>query len=353
VRQNSIRFGNLLTQAGRILTERQMKVSDALKSRLKQLEQLTEDDHFWQHQSLGLAVFLSDSYERRLHLPATVDEQVRVGEHFWVTPLAAQRETAQSYGVLTLTWQEAQLFEAHGQQLEPYEDSRFPLTMEQLVGIPDPEEQLQYESYRIRGAQGDNKAVYHGQGQGEGEIEADRHNYLSRIGQIVSALHYGRELPIVLVATQEVAGHFGAASEAKVYEHIEASPESLLGNQLPERVWAAMVERRRRDAEQVQERLGTAVARQLGSEDVQDIVVAAIQGRVDTLVVRAAEPVYGRFDEGEQRAELSSEGDRSAVDLVNVAVGKTWETGGKVMYLPSGNGDKSQSPLAAIYRFAS
>jgi hypothetical protein len=350
VRQNAIRFRNLVEQARRELADRRSEIAPGLRKKLDQLAELADNHLLWQHQARGLAVFLSDDYERQLKLPVTVEERVQIDNRFLVTPLAKQRLHAQEYGVLAITWQQTQLYVGRGEQLEPHSDDRFPLTLEQVVGVADPEEHLQYESYRIRGARGD-KAVYHGHGQGEDEIEADRYNYLSRVGDIISELNYGTGQPVVLVATQEVGGWFQSASELPIFERVETSPESLLGDELSRRVWDAISEHGRRDVADVQERLGTAVAQGQGSQELTDVVVAAAQGRVDTLIVRSAEPIYGIWNDADQEVRRAEPNEPSACDLVNLAVSKTWQSSGKVLFSDSGEDPKQAGAVAAIYRY--
>ena len=88
--------------------------------------------------------------------------------------------------------------------------------MDQLVLERDAEEQLQLISHRARGegAGRSDVAMYHGHGEGEGKIEADRRQYLRRVGQLVADELYNTGRSLHLVATDEVAGHFSATKSA-------------------------------------------------------------------------------------------------------------------------------------------
>ncbi|WP_146405451.1 hypothetical protein [Allorhodopirellula heiligendammensis] len=98
-----------------------------------------------------------------------------------------------------------------------------------------------------------------------------------------------------------------------------------------------------RSTEELKEVLGTAIARDMGSRDILDILPQAAAGRVATLMLGNSGVIRGTFDRSARSAQLVDEGQS---DLVNLAVRETLRTGGQVV---REHGDSTQ--VAAIYRF--
>ena len=83
--QNPIRFKNLVRQAVEKLLVVGVNEQDA-KELLQPIYELDNDD-FWQHQSDGLAIFLSPNQFRYYCLPIAFPELAVVGDHFHLKPL--------------------------------------------------------------------------------------------------------------------------------------------------------------------------------------------------------------------------------------------------------------------------
>lgn len=340
--QNPIRFKNLLNEA----IERAQDSDDPSLKSLNALAALEQDYEFWQHQGDGLAIYVCDEFEQRFQLGHTVEEAVDVGNHFLVRPLASHACRALSARILAISWDSSRLFECDGREAVEVTDDNFPVAMHDLVARRDPEEQLQFTSHRAGAPKTSRKeAMYHGHGEGEGKIEADRQLYLSRVGQLVAEETYGDDQPLLLLATEEVAGEFTSNCEVKIADVIHASPDGLDESARAEKMNAATGELAKRSDAKLQERLGTALSQDKGSTDLVEIVKQAAGGRVDILLLGDDKAVRGRFDREQLQVAISEEG---AVDLVNVAVRHTLNGGGTVVASPALD---ATSTTAAIYRY--
>src|SRR5512138_157223 len=109
--QNPIRLKNLLAQADKKLLDygvRRPEVEEILRSAMD----LLEDSMFWQHQSDGLAVFLSQGLSRIYRLPVTFEEAVVVGKSFYVQPLLQLLNGDGIFYILALSLNQRKLFRA-------------------------------------------------------------------------------------------------------------------------------------------------------------------------------------------------------------------------------------------------
>ncbi|WP_372895589.1 hypothetical protein [Stieleria sp.] len=283
--QNAILFKNLLGDA-----KRQLEAAGHDCSIVDPLESLSAKYDFWQHQSEGLAIFVTPEKTRLVRVNRSLPERVFVGETLWLLPLVKQWNTGDTQFVLSLTWDSASLFRFDGESLELIETDVLPATFHDLVVPRDPEESLQNTSHRSHGGAGaTSTAIYHGHGEGEDKIEADRDQYLSLVGDQVAAAIYNTGIPLVLVATTEVAGHFEATTDVSVDARIEGSPSQWSDQELRERVLQAVSDQPSGGSEEDLDQFATAIAQSQGSSKLSEIVAAAANGRVDSLLISADE----------------------------------------------------------------
>ncbi|MEQ9667198.1 hypothetical protein [Coleofasciculus sp. G2-EDA-02] len=85
IKQDPIRFKNLMGKAEAQLVEQGMRSADA-QEMLKSAQELDRDD-FWRHQNQGLALFIAPNFFRYYRLPLDFEELVVVGEQFHLKPL--------------------------------------------------------------------------------------------------------------------------------------------------------------------------------------------------------------------------------------------------------------------------
>ena len=84
--QDPIRLKNLLRQAEKNLSTQGVS-RRAVQKMLAPAILLLQDAYFWQHQSDGLAIFLSSNKIRRYRLPLNFEELMVVDDHLYIKPL--------------------------------------------------------------------------------------------------------------------------------------------------------------------------------------------------------------------------------------------------------------------------
>ncbi len=325
VQQGPIRLKNLLKEASE-----KLKAAGHDDSILAPLGSKPNENEFWQHQGEGLAIFLTPDDCRMLRLNRAVDEKVYVGESFFLQPLIRESNSGGEYFVLALSWDEATLYRAAGEAFTVVETAALPAKLEELVPPSDPQESLQNTSHRGAGNTArTSTAMFHGQGEGEDKLEADRDQYLSLVGDEVTAAVYNTGLPLVVVATSEVTGHLEATNKIHVDAQVDGSPSEWTADELREHAHKAIAPQLKADHSDFGERFGTAMANSKASGDLDVVSEAAKAGRVDSLMVCKID------DHCEQ---------------TNQAVLETLRNGGEVLQCgpESMPGD---SVVAAIFRF--
>lgn len=326
VQQGPIRLKNLLKEASQKLKAADYDdgILDVLTSRLSEHE-------FWHHQGAGLAIYLTPEDCRIYRLNRPVDEKVCVGESFFVQPLIRGTNSGGEYFVLALSWDEATLFRAAEDSFTMVETRLLPAKFDDLIAPRDPEESLQNTSHRSMGkTSGPGTAMFHGQGEGEDKIAADRDHFLSQVGDEVAGAIYNTGLPLLVAATSEVTGHFEATTKVRVDAKVDGSPSEWSADELRTHAHQAILSELKPDHAEFAERFGTAMARSKASDDLEEILKAAKAGRVASLLV------CQRDDSCEQ---------------TNHAVLETLRNGGDVLQCKPESMPGGAGAAVAIYRF--
>lgn len=324
--EGPIRLKNLLKAARKKLSD--WGYDERL---LDPLESKTNQHDFWQHQGDGLAIYLTPDDCRLLRLNHSVDENVYVGESFLVQPLVSESNSSGEYFVLSLTWDEATLYRIDGSSLSGVDTAALPAKFDELVVPRDPEVSLQNTSHRSVGnTVGTSTGMFHGQGEGEDKISADRNQYLSLVGDEVSTAIYNTGLPLVMVATKEITGHLQAATKIEVAAKVNGSPSEWSGDEMLIYTHTAVKPLLRANHSEFSERFGTSLAGSQASQHLDEVLHAAKSGRIDSLMI---------CDHAEH------------CDQINQAVVETLRGGGNVMQCDQKSMPGEDAVVAAIFRF--
>ena len=343
-RQGSIRLKNLLSKV-----EQQVDKRNQAANTLAEVRELIDSEEFWQHQGEGLAIFVTPEQVRTCRLSHSVQEGIMIGSQPYLKPIIPSLANFANFALLALTWDDARLYRTENERLKTVETEQLPTSFEALITARDPEVQLQYTSHQSAGKNAATP-MYHGQGEGEGKIHADRRQYLGRVGELISQELYESNLPLVLVATEEVAGHFQALTELKLDGVIHGSPGDFELTKLHAAAREKLTAKNRFDLSQFGDRLGSAQALGQASTNLQEIVLAAQQGRIDTIVADMDHEVWGLIDLEKNEVTIT-EADPHSIELVNQAIVSTVQQGGNAQVLVNRSAEIFSHPVAAIYRY--
>ncbi len=347
-RQDPIRLKNLLGEAEAQLAALGLSDRDA-SAVLDPARRRLDDYDFWQRQSDGLALFCGSGALTELRLPAPFDELVVVGERFHVKPLLPVLDTGRVFFVLALSENEVRLLQGTRSTVADVAADAIPASLAEALWYEDPERSLQQHST----SRGGGKAVFHGHGLGEDDTDDRRRRFLRAVDDGVRHVVGDAEAPLVLAATER-----NQAAYRQVTRHpdvldagIDGNPEDLSADELHTRAWRLVSDRA--EAERAAEAAryeGLSGTGQTTAEPAE-AALAAHDGRVATLFVRAGSHAWGKFDAAARVAEPSDErrpGDR---DLLDAAATATWRMGGRVFVPPEPDLVPGGGDVAAIFRY--
>jgi len=124
--QDPIRLGNLIARAREDLLEYGLR-RPQVQALMRPAEELLENgEDFWQHQSDGLAIFLSDGFSKTLRSPLKFEELVMVARDFHLKPLLPLLSKDGKFYILAISMNEIRLLLG----------TKYTIDEVKLVGVP-------------------------------------------------------------------------------------------------------------------------------------------------------------------------------------------------------------------------
>jgi hypothetical protein len=351
--QDAVRLKNLLAEAEVKLLANGLRRSKVQKL-MRPAEELLWDKVFWQHQSDGLAMFLSNDFFVKYRLPAGFEELLVIAKSFHTKFLFPLLNRVGKFYLLFLNLNNIRLFQGTADRIREIR-LKIPTSIDQVFSTDKSKRSLDLDSSsvstnEIRGG----TAAFHGQ-----ELADDEKKTILRFFQSVNRglndLLEDRNLPMILAGEEFILPIY---RQACTYDNL--LEDSLLGN--PEKanleelhdharkIAAPIFEESQKKALEKFEQLnGNKSA--LALRDLNAAVKAAKFGQVETMFIPLNEQKWGRYDVGNNEVILHSDPGPDSEDLLDLAAAETLLNSGQVFAVPRaqlpGNGD-----LAAILRFA-
>lgn len=349
--QNPIQFKNLLAEAEeQLIAHGQRPV--AARELLAPARELLDDVRFWQEQAEGLALFVSPEGLRRWRLPVEFDRFLWVGKRFYVRPLFPLVAADDRFYVLAISQNAVRLFAGTRWTFEELDVAGLPENLPAALHYDRSEGLLEMRSGNsaLPGKEG---AVFYGQGGAADHHKDDLLTYFRLIDRGLHATLHDKKSPLIFAGVEYL---FPIYQRANRYPHLWETP--IYGN--PELSSKMELHVRAKSLlapqwEQAEARAAAAFepAAQAGraSGELEDVLRAAHEGRIATLMVARHAHRWGTFDPSSGAAEASLPGKHSSEDLLGLAAVATYARGGEVFVM-----DDDKVPgggaVAAIYRYA-
>jgi hypothetical protein len=347
--QDPILFRNLVKSLEASL--RKAYPAGQIEALLKRFATLAEDHAFWTHARDGLAVFAAEGVFQVHRLQRTVPPIAIVADSFHTTPLRRFLQSADRFQMLALSRDSLRLFEGNRDSLDEIEAGEgVPKTMADALGTDLTDPHLTVASYGGVGAT--RGAMHHGHGGRKDEVDLDTEKYFRAVDRAVLARHSRPSgLPLMLAALPEHQSLFRRVSRNPFLMEagLAANPYGIAPDSLRQRAWEVMRPQiEAREAALAQE-FAEARARGRGSDDLRDIAVSAVTGRVATLLIESGRQLPGRLD-GASGAIRRAELDHPQVDDLLDDLCAVVESKGGVVHVVRADRMPGVAGVAATYR---
>lgn len=349
--QNPIRVQNLLRQAAAILAERGHS-QDEVRQWLKPLEEMLPDRPYWENQKLGFAAFLSPQHSWLFELDLKVSEQVRVGQHFHLKPLLPMFGEAHRFYLLTLSQNCVRLFDCspgHCQKLSLGQDLPDNMADSNPLRGGTGTDYRQGRTQGFAGASGST----HGAGLKNDELAESRLRFLRQINEGLGSFLGSKDVPLMLAGVDDLVhamrkelNYSGVLSDHLSGNFDQTNPDELL-----EKAWP-LVQKHFVHLEQLAVAgYHSALAAQLASSDLEQVLPAAMDGRIATLFVARGQNIWGQVSQQGRKLERLPADHPQSTDLLDLTAVETLRNGGRVFALESEAMPDAASPLSAIFRY--
>ncbi len=328
--------------------------------------ELLHDLDFWIHQQDGLALLLSPGEFRYFHLPYSVPELALVSDTFYFKPLLPLFSGDEQFLILALTKNRAELYEANRYSIRSVPVEGLPEGIADSLRFDDADNQLQgWSSFgptigpkgsAFRGSVG---VTFHGYG-GEKEVRRDELlRYFRDVNRAIHARLADSHLPLLLAA---VDYYFPIYQEANTYpffldDWLSVGVESLQEEELRERAWPIVKPYLNLGQKRMLERFervaySNGEGAKRAARELERVVIAASEGRVDSLVVPLELEVWGEFDQASRQVRRHPANSSRKRELTDLAIMETLLYGGEV-FLVDEETMPPKAEVAAFLRYTS
>lgn len=349
--QNNILFNNLIRKIEESLKQ---KYSDNdVKKYIEPIKSLNNDKSIWTNKFEGLAVFSAKGIFKVVGLHKSLEELAIVADSFHTKPLRKYLQSTYSYHVLCLTLHNISFFEGNRHSLAEVElKDEVPETIIKALGEKFTEKHLTFGAYG--GVGRESSPMYHGHGGIKEETEKDAEKYFRVVADAIYE-NYSKpsNWPLILVSLPEHHNLFQKVNKNPLLLEtgISIDPSSISSDKLAKMAWEIMEPEYNLKLNNLVDRFKQAKADGKGSDDYKEVALAAVKGRVESLIIEAnriipikiADLITGDAKE----KDLNSPKIDDMLDDMGELVIKM---GGDVMVIPATK-MPSETGLAAIFRY--
>ncbi|QMS92317.1 hypothetical protein HUN01_33775 [Nostoc edaphicum CCNP1411] len=348
--QNPIRFKNLMREAEEKLIENGLRTQEA-RDLLLSAQELDEYD-FWQHQSDGLAIFISNNFFSYYTVPVDLPELVVVSDRFHLKPLMSLLTGDGQFYILALSQNLVRFFQASRFSINEIELESVPTSIAEALKYDDPEKSLQFHTGTPQSGSGNRAAIFHGHGAGNDDEKENILRYFRQVNNGLQELLQNQKSPLILAGVDYLLPIYRQANSYSylIDEGITGNPDQLKAEELQTQAWQIVqpyFEGEQNEAiAYYQANLGTGKT----ASSIQEVVRAAYYRRVESLFVPVGQQKWGMFDPDTSSVQVHSEQKSGDEDLMDFAALHTLLNGGTV-YAVAPEQVPGDASLAAVLRY--
>jgi hypothetical protein len=338
--KNLIHIKNQIHNVCRAVQSRLSKpAADDLRARLDQTAQRIRGIQ----RPASWCVLTDGSTIESLLLPERFAERLVEGRRYYVRPLIQAAIAHEAFLLLALSQGDVRLYRMRGEQMDEVRLDGLPGSLTDVVGHEVEQQALQHHT-----AGG---AIFHAQGKGRDDRGPEIERFVQAVDRALNDDLTLRDEPLMVAAVDKLDALFRQHTQHRpvLDAPVRLSPDQTSIEDLRTAALEAIASWRHAEAEKFVESLREDVHHT--AVDIDDIVRAAIEGRVDTLVVAGDEPLWGRFDPATWAVERHDRRVDASEDLIDTAMRAAWRQGGRIRLADPAQLGSATGPLMARLRF--
>lgn len=351
VQQNAIRFKNVVRQANEQLEEH-FPDNRALKAKLDEIAHWQSNDVFWQHQSDGLAIFLTADRVESYRVPLEFEELVTVNDRFYLRPMVNLLQGDGRFYLLAVSQNHVRFLEGTRYSVDEITLDDLPTDLRSALNIDEYVDSRQHHTAGDRGVAGD--TIFHSQGSADLDVHKkdEIRQYFHRLSDPLEDYLDDQRKPLVFCGVQYLFPLFRECCRYKALmeEAVRGNPDELKAEQLHQRAWKIVQPHFDRERFAALEQFHNSSDTAKVMDDLRDIIQAARQGAVDTLLVSDDHEIWGTVNEELGAVVITDDEPNGTEELLNYAALQTLTKDGIVYSLPQ---EKlpNEHPAIALLRY--
>ncbi len=354
--QDKTRYKNLLNKVEKKLSE--FMREKELKNYLKSAKDLLNDNDFWNHQDLGLAIYFNKEEFRTIKLPEPVDEFLFINSTYYIKPLLPVLNGDGRFFLLSFDQKKTKLFECTKYRIEELKIPDTITSFDELMKFYDAERSVQFHSSTgqttAKGKTGDRSAMFHGHGSG-GDDAVHKKNLLDFAHVINKGVHKvikDETAPLIVAAVEYLIPIYKKAnSYPHLYEkHLPINTGGLKNDELRSKAWEIIKPVFQTSSKKAFGKYEQFSGNEKASSNIEDIIKASLSNKIEYLWVNLDEQQWGVFNDAEQRIEFDEKSNPENKDLLDFAAAQTLLNNGTV-YALKGNDMPVRKPALAVFRY--
>jgi len=346
-KQDIIEYKNLLREIVNSLKQKKEPNIDPIMEPFYQLE---KDREFWNNTSDGIAVLADQNKFIVYHLGSPVKAFAAANNRFHIIPLIKAFQSIENYQLLVLSQNNFTLYQGNRYGFSEIEiDPDIPRTLGDVLGNQKTNPSLSEGSFGGVGR----PAVYHGQGDKKAEDDKDTEKYFRYVDEYVDN-NYSKKskLPLILVSLMEYHTLFKKLSNNAylIEESIDYASDSIETEHLLSKVMEVIKSLNLEKTEMIIAAYKKAEAESMGSSDLVQVVKAACESQVETILIEENRIVEGTIDNSTGTIKSEDKDDSDCGDVLDSLAEAVLKRKGNVVIIPK---DKmpDTTGVAAIYRY--
>lgn len=324
---------------------------------LKPAYLLIEDLSFWKDQGQGLAVFINDKEFYSYRLPISVAPFSTISPMFDLTPLLPMLSGEDKYYILSLSQNKIRLFR---NTAFTYEEINI------TESIPQNAQEV-FAVYEFEMEDKEKKAVKEGikRTPGAGPLASHGSNpedsqylyiteFLRNVNNGIAEQLKEEKAPMIVAAVENL---FALYKKVNTYRYllddfIPGNPDYISERELHEKALTKTKDHinktRKKDIEKYSAWGGSGKT----SYNLEVILTAAFDGRVESLFILEDKHIWGQYNETERKVTVHPEKGSDDVCLLSLAAAKTIDNSGNAYLVTEQEmPEKTPTDIAAVFRY--
>lgn len=325
---------------------------------LKPAKELLEDSSYWRHNSDGLAVFIAEDFSKIYRLPVYFEPYNYISEEFYIRPLLPMRAKDGHFYVLAIGLKNVNFYECTKHTITEIDvEDLTPSRLQEAVGYDWEQSMVQFraqqEGVPSPGAE-TGRGHFHGHGDDRTDKKTEILQFFHRIDDGIMEIIGDENDPLVVASLDYM---FPIYEEANKYPHlwdenVSGNPSDMDAVDLHREAFKLLEPYFEKERKEKEDLFQQFKATEKASVQLEDVVPAAIHGKVDTLFIKNREDAFGNFLEDKNTIKKSKEhtpGENRS--LLNLAAAQTILHGGNVYLLDEEEMPDEHSIACAYFRY--